>query len=83
MTFLPDSILATATPPADAARDALILFLIVVTVLGLFLVGLVLVLAARRARRQRPEPASKKPLPDPWHEAAERIQPITEDEIRE
>jgi hypothetical protein len=71
-----------ATPPLpDAARRAIVLFVIIVMLLGAFLLGVALVTIVHRLRARRPlnTPATSapgsEPAPDPWQESARRIPP--------
>lgn len=58
---------------------ALILFLLVVSVLGLLIMGIVLAMIAQRLRRNRRPAAVSQPGPDPWREAAQRVKVYEQD----
>jgi hypothetical protein len=62
-------------PPPGRAGTAIMLFLAVVLLLGLFVTGLLLMIAARRHRMRslsrRNQPAAA--IADPWTESARRL----------
>ena len=60
--------------PVARAGNAVVLFLVVAVVLGVLLVGVALMLATHRARRQSQSQQESPPGPDPWHESARRMQ---------
>jgi len=70
-----------AGSPADAVHmsRALGLFLLVVAVLGLLILGIVLAMIAQRLRRNRRAPKAAPSVPDPWREAAKRVQVYPQD----
>ncbi len=73
-------ILTVAAAPdqqTNRAQSALAWFIIVIAVLGVCMIGLILLMAAQRARRRQEKPKEDEPQPDPWKVAAERLQSPT------
>ncbi len=66
-------------PELDGAQKAMLMFILLAVVLGAFLLTVVATILVRRIRRRQPQPNQPVNLPDPWVEAARRIEPYDGD----
>jgi hypothetical protein len=66
-------------PDIGGAHRALLLFILLAVVLGAFLLVVIVMVVARRASRRQPASRMRVQTADPWTEAANRVQPYTDD----
>lgn len=69
--------LALQPPAQEQVRLAFVLFEVFVALMGLFLLVITLLMLKRVMRRRWPsrKKEDRKPMPDPWQEAGERLKP--------